>query len=425
MRPTTWERTPKVEISRPKPAGLWQENAVTLGPRVDLFGLVSRDEGKFSFETITHEADGAREKFSEALSDYLASVIGDPLFMAATKSWYTESDAATEAMDTIEAISGWLQGAVDTPFTRLGTALGLSPGEAAITAGVSTNLILAPVTGPLDKAESYIGIGTIAFGLMTGGHGFVLAGIKPLLHQQLHHALAHVVVELLGGSRKDRPRPDRRKAARHYLRPSSDDSRPASRQNGIQPMPHRPEQHQALRPARLPAPQDAPETRRQPEPREPMWLCLVFVAKPSASSAAARPTSPRTAAERDATKPVVLSLCDDAFLRTLPEVLQGGSVTEVDQATAQTLLDPYPGQHFVLAMEGVGLGTVQTHRGSQAAYQHPGCQTGRCVPPGSPPCLCPCGVCRPVTHVAPPSRQAPGGVVPSPHAGQPRGDTDS
>jgi hypothetical protein len=199
---------------------------------------------------------------------------------------------------------------------------------------------------------------------MTGGHGLVVACIKPLLHQQLHHALAHAVVEAFGGSPTDHPRSEGRSAAEHT----------APRQDVIEP---------------------TPETRRQPEPGEPLWLCLVFVSKLSPRPGVPRSTAIRPAAEGDAAKSVVLPPGDDAFLRALPEVLRGSSVTEVDVPTAQTLRDQPRGQHFVLTMEGVGLGTVQTHRGSQAAYQHPGCRTGRCAPPGSPPCRCPCGVCRP------------------------------
>jgi hypothetical protein len=142
-------------------------------------------------------------------------------------------------------------------------------------------------------------------------------------------------------------------------------------------------------------PQNAPETTpHQPTPREPLWLCLAFVPKP-ASSGAPRTASARGAAKRDAGKPVVPSVDDDAFLRTLAAALRRGSVTEVDMPTARTLRNPGRGQHFVLKMEGGGFRTGNAQRGSRAAYQHPGCLTGRCVPPGAPCCLCPCSVCRP------------------------------
>ena len=266
-------------------------------------------EGRRTGETAADELESAREKFDDAFGDWLATVCGDPFFFAATEDWHTESNPLAEAMDGIEGVSGWLQGVLDMPLKGLlSTTLGLSTGEAAVTAGVSTNLILAPITGPLDKAESYIGIGGVAFGLVTGGHGFILACVKPLLHQQLHHALVHAVVEVLGGSRTDRPQPDRPSAVGHNLRPPSDASDTAPHQQGIQPMPLQSEQHHARRPAWPSAPKAAPETRHQPTPREPLWLCLVFTSKPSPGSGAARTSTSRTAAWRNATRPVVLPL---------------------------------------------------------------------------------------------------------------------
>ncbi|MBV8997012.1 MAG: hypothetical protein JO287_25690 [Pseudonocardiales bacterium] len=343
-------------------------------------------------EAVKRDAEVAREKFIDATGDYLATVIGDPLFFAATKPWHTESDPASEAIDATEAISGGLQGAVDAPLEGIGTALGLSPVEAAFTAGVSTNLILAPITGPLDKAETYIGICGIIFGLVTGGHGFVLACIKPLLHQQVHHALAQAVVEVFGGSQKDRPRSDSRGAVVPNLQLPSDIRPPASTQNVIQTM----SRHHVARTGRMPMPQETPETRRQPPPGEPLWLCIAFMSKPSDSSAAVRTTPTRTAAKRDVTKPVVLPLGDDAFLRSLPGALEGAKVSQVDVPTAQTLNEPPPGQHFVIKLEGVriGSGPLHTQPCSQAAYQHPGCRAGRCVPPDGPRCWCTCSVCR-------------------------------
>jgi hypothetical protein len=385
----------QIEIRRPKAPGLPRENVVAAGPPEPRFRLVSHGEGRFTVESVTHDFEVGREKFIDAIGDYLAGVIGNPLFSAATKSWETESNPVTGAMDAIEGVSGWLEGAVDAPLKGLSTALGLAPGEAAFTAGVSTNLILAPITGPLDKAESYIGVGGIIFGIVTGGHGLVLACIKPLLHQQLHHALAHAVVEAFGGSRKDPRRSPTRGAIGHNLRLPSDVQRTASRQNVIQPMPRHPEQQNVFRPTRFPMPQGAPENPRQPAPREPLWLCLAFAPRPSPNSGAIRTAGARTAPERDATKPVVLPFGDDAFLSMLPETLRRGSVTEVDVPMVENLSNPPRGQHFVLKMKGVGLGTAHTRHGSLAAYQHPGCLTGRCVPAGSPPCLCPCSVCRP------------------------------
>jgi hypothetical protein len=355
--------------------------------------LIPHGEGRSTAEAIRHDAEGAREQFGDAFGDYLATVIGDPPFLAATKFWHTGSYPATEAMDGIEAVSGWIQGTVDAPLEGLGTALGLSPAEAAFNAGVATNFILAPVTGPLGKAESYIGIGAVVFGLVTGGHGLVLACIKPLLHQQLHHALARAVIAAFGGPRKDHPSADRHKAQGHAARIPSGPPQATPRQDLIRPTPCQHEQQSSMpRPAHFPVPQDTSEMRHQPEPREPLWLCLAFAPKPAPGPDTAPAASIRTTAEHEATKPVVLPVSDDAFLGPLSTVLRRGSITEVDISTAQTLSDPPPGRHFVIKLEGFG--TVRAQHSSQTVSQHPGCRTGRCVSLGSPPCLCPCDVCR-------------------------------
>jgi hypothetical protein len=341
-----------------------------------------------------HDAEVAREKFNEATADYLATVIGDPLFTTATRFWVTESDLATETIDTIEGINGKIQGAVDTPLQSLGAALGLSSGEAAFTAGVSTNLILAPITGPLGKAETYIEVAGIVFGLLTGMHGLVLACVKPLAHSQAHQLVARGVGSLLDGPRAARPQSDTHTRGNRDLRITDDKRHATAQQSLTQPMMRRLEQQDVLRPAPFPTPQDSPESWREPTRSDPLWLCLVFVSKPPTSSDSAHTDTVRAAAKRDVTKPVVWPLGDDVLFRTLPAVLQGGSISEVDVSTARTMNNLPERRHFIVQMEGVGLGAFNAKTRSQTVYQHPGCLTGRCVPPGRPPCLCPCSVCR-------------------------------
>jgi hypothetical protein len=342
----------------------------------------------FTFGRVPREVETSREKVVEATAGYLATVIGNPLFTVATRSWQTESYPVTETVGVIEGVSGHLQGAVDAPLKIVGAALGLTPGEATFTAGVSTNLILAPITGPLDKAESYLEIGGIIFGIITGGHGLVLACIKPLLHSQFKHLLARGLVEMVDGLSSTHPQSDT-PAVESCDLPTADTAEQARLHEALtQPMTQDLPQRSVTPPARFTVRDDLPRKRHEPTPDEPLWLCLAFVSKETTSGSVAH------TAEPNAAKPVVLPMGDDAFLRTLPDALRCGTVSEVGVPTSKSKSDLSRAQHFVIQAEGIHLGTFNASRGSQAAYQHPGCLTGRCVPPGRRPCPCPCSVCR-------------------------------
>jgi hypothetical protein len=123
---------------------------------------------------------------------------------------HTESDPVTETVGAVEGVTRLLQIAVDTPLKDFGIGLGLSAGEATFAAGVSTEVILAPITGPLDKAESFAGAAGIIFGLLTGGHGLVLVCLKLLAHNEGKRLVVRAAVRAFGGSQTNRPRQDRR-----------------------------------------------------------------------------------------------------------------------------------------------------------------------------------------------------------------------
>ena len=274
-----------------------EETAPTRPPEVPV-RLIPLGEGRYTFETVTHDLEVFRDKSVEAVAEYLATLFLDPAFDDATEFWHIESDPATETVDAMEGVSGWLQLTVDMPLKGLATKLGLSPDEAAVTAGVSTDLILAPITGPLNKAESFIEAAGIIVGLLTGGHVLVLACAKLLLHNQAKRLAVRGAVKMLTGSQSDRPRSNARGAMGHNRRLASDALRFVPREASTQPMPPRPEQHDG-RPPQVPASQGAPVTRRQPTPSGPLWLCLAVVSEPLASTSAANP-APATTARKPA-----------------------------------------------------------------------------------------------------------------------------
>ena len=209
------------------------------------------------------------------------------------------------------------------------------PREAALTAGVSTDFILAPITGPLDKAESFIEAAGIIVGLLTGGHALVLACLKLLVHNEGKRLAVRGAVKVLTGSQSDHPRSNTGGAVRHKPRVASDAQRTAPREAPTQPMPPRPEQHDVRRPPQIPVSQGAPLRRCQPTPSDSLWLCLAVVSEPPASTSAANPGPAATARKRRTTKPVVPLLGDDEFLKTPPGVLWDEGGTEADVPTAR------------------------------------------------------------------------------------------
>jgi hypothetical protein len=334
---------------------------------------------------IHHSIDGAlqdagklREKLTEGTTDYLATVLGNPAFTAATQGWQTEPFPATEA---IEGVRGQLQADVATPLQNLGGAVGLSSGQAAFAAGVTTNIVLAPITGPLDQAATYIEIAGIIVGLVTGAHGLALACLKLLSHSQFERLLSQGFNDLIHGSPTAGPQSDSHRPTVRPPRTATDAS-------------HFKRPEAVARPARHHAEQASPGTpcdaTRQGQPR----LCLSFAPKqPENPNAPARGIGIASGFYGDMHEAVVLPPGDDAFLRALPTILQSSTLSELDVPTAKTMSDLREVQYFVLGREGLGLGTRNAKPGSRTTFQHPGCRAGDCKAPGLR-CPCRCSGCQ-------------------------------
>jgi hypothetical protein len=375
-----------IRAREPYAVKLRLEGTVPTPPPEVPFRLIPQGEGRFTFETVTHGPLVSREKFVEAVAEYLATVLGDPAFDDATEFWHTESDPVTETVDAMEGVSRWLEITVDKPLKGLATGLGLSSDEAAVTAGISTDLILAPITGPLNKAESFIEVGGIIFGLLTGGHALVLACLKRLVHNEGKRLAVRGAVKMLTGSQSDRPRSNAPEAVGHNRRLPHE-----PKQAAISPLLHRPPHHDVPRPEQVPVLPAAPGTRHQWTPQEPLWKGLAFAPKPLTGSGAAGPAPATTARKRRTTKRPKPLVGDVTFFEPGPPPDGSGSEADVPTARRSSFLSR--SEHGIIKVGGVGFGTSSGSRNLQAAYQHPGCHTGNCAPLGLP-CRCPCGVCR-------------------------------
>ena len=372
----------------------------------EMFSLYERHQ---ALETTKPDAENSPGPGAKAIADYLATEIGNSIFRETIGRLKTASFPETEPLEVLEETNELLETAVDSPLKALGTMLGLSPGEASVGAGITANFILAPITAPLDKAESYIEVGGMIAAALMGPHALAVAFIKPFLHSQLNDALSRILLYAFRGPRTARPEADSRVSTMPQPETSAEFRGSKPYQAAAPPlMQHTPwHQYSNERRDEDTVEDDALRAPREATPNEPLWLCVVF--KPNQPEREPEDTAPRqpegsdsphmesvgTGKERDETKPIILPVGHDGFSRLLLAVIEGSTVSEADMPTAQIMSGRPAGGHSILRVKGTSFGTFHTASGGQqAAYQHPGCLTGRCVPPGSPLCLCPCTVCR-------------------------------
>lgn len=371
----------------------------------------SLDDWKRRGETVTHDVEVGREKLTEAFDDWLAAEVPNPFPAAESLDSQARSFIEIRVAGGLDVVSGQLQAAVMSGLKMTSTGIGLNPAEATISAGIFSNLVLAPITGPLGKVATFFEAAGVLIGFATGAHPLALACIKLLAHDELPHVLSQGLGTLINGSHTDAPQSDEHSLMMQRMQQAIEQQLALFERVS-------PAETHALAPDRFLVPEwPSALLKAQDTPRERLWLCLGFVPKPSPSPGGTHTVNAATAAESEVTKPIVLPMGNDAFLKSLPEVLRHGSVSEVDAPTARTMSDLPEGRHVIVKMEGVGFGASNAQSGQQADYQHPRCLTGRCVPPDRPPCLCPCAACRSArsaTHAAPTSRQTLGSVVPSP-----------
>ena len=343
--------------------------------------------------SVKHDVAAVGNELLGATADDAAPALVDPVYAAATKGLKTQSFPETEAAGLIDKTSGFLQGAVDTAFKGLGTGIGLPSGEATIVAGVCTNFILAPITGPLGEASTFIEIAGIVIGLATGAHPLVLACVKPLLHSQLEHLVSEGLVDMLHGPHADNSR-SAAQSMLMYTKTAPDQGRLTRSLDVIQQATRQRQQQCAADAARRSMSNDPSRAPSESKRHDGLWLCLGFVPKPQIGFSITDYGVVEINQSRPGTSPpLVLPVAEDEFTRALSGVLRRSTVSRVDVPGIKAISGLSEGQHFVVSMQGVGGQTANGNGGPQAKYLHPGCVTGQCVPAGRRRCFCWCMVC--------------------------------
>ena len=239
MAPERWSRSNDPVVAWATARGLIRVRRRE--PRIVPLSL----EGQQTPETVKQYIEIFEEKLPEATDEELATVIVDPAHDAATQCWETETDHVTKVVETSEQ----LKDGVTASLQRVGDNSGLPPGAADFTAGVATNLILAPIMGPLDKAETYIEVAGIIIGITMGAHGLALACAKLLLKRQSERVFEQGVMSLLQGPRTAQPHSDASQAASHQPHTATDSPPFKHPESVAHPTAHDREQHGVVPPA--------------------------------------------------------------------------------------------------------------------------------------------------------------------------------
>ena len=151
-----------------------------------------RNLGEASTIISRAESDpGLRDRLGEAAADYLATKWGDPVFAVVTERWITQNAyPETAAAEVCKCIGAGLNTILTRPLDAIGTELRLPGPVAAAGAGIGADLVLQPVTRPLEQAAMFCEIAGVVAGVATGFHPLALAAAKMLAHDGFHQALA-------------------------------------------------------------------------------------------------------------------------------------------------------------------------------------------------------------------------------------------
>jgi hypothetical protein len=334
----------------------------------------------------------AEEKGVDASTDLAASKVVDGLWPKVMVG-PAQASIAVQVPTAIGQVADGLQSAVTSSVSSVATGMGLAPGAAAVSAGICSNLLLAPITGTLDQIATFVEVAGLIVGLATGAHPLALACGKLLLHSQAEKLLARELGSPFGGPHGDLPETSWAPSAGENLRWLLE-LRNSLPQVAPSPEPaHKVWAHNEQRTVPQVA-ADAPGTRQDASP-QPLWLCLGFTRERSLGAALhIADIGSEAGSPSDIRKTVILPPGDDEFFRTLPAVLDRSTVLRVGMRTAKHLSAVPEGWHFVVSTGSTAVGGIGGVRSPQSGYIHPGCRTGRCAPRGRFDCRCSCAICR-------------------------------
>jgi hypothetical protein len=164
------------------------ERTVIAGPRGQFTEVLRRvkppgQRGEESFP----------DRFVDAVTDYCAEKVADPVFEVATRCWETSgSYPLVTAANRFTVANGWLNGLVERPLDEFADGVGIPAPVASPVAGIGADIILEPVAKPLTRATEVCAAAGVLVGAIIGAPHLVGAGLKILAKDGLHRGVAEV-----------------------------------------------------------------------------------------------------------------------------------------------------------------------------------------------------------------------------------------
>ena len=140
--------------------------------------------------------DDKYEVLRKAVAEYAGNTTSGALWHIAIYRT-TNSFPLSGAANALNNASDWIRNIVEQPLAGFASAAGAPGPLAEMGAGIATNLVIEPVTAPLENAARICEIIGIAVGLATNLHPLVVACAKPLAHSELSKVFTTMVEQAL------------------------------------------------------------------------------------------------------------------------------------------------------------------------------------------------------------------------------------
>jgi hypothetical protein len=163
------------------------ERTVITGPRGRFTEFLRREE------TGQHRKESLSDRLVDAVTDYCAEKVTDPVFKVATQRWETSgSYPLITAADGFTVTNEWLNELVEGPLDKFAGGIGIPAPAASPVAGIGADLILEPVAKPLTRATEFCAAAGVLVGAAIGAPHLVAAGLKILTKDVMHRGVAEV-----------------------------------------------------------------------------------------------------------------------------------------------------------------------------------------------------------------------------------------
>jgi len=160
-------------------------------------------DGSAAAEAIREIHRSPVDQIQKATSDYLAAettrrMLGPTEMKQAWSTPLSPFSPASMA-DAITAFNDKLDELLTNDMKQLASLGGITSGGVDIISGISTNLLLHPISEPLERGAKVLELIGLAVGLLTSQPWLAIACAKDLARQELTSLLAQTIDKILEG----------------------------------------------------------------------------------------------------------------------------------------------------------------------------------------------------------------------------------